>query len=199
MLLGSMPNALRMLELMSAVRPKSISPALAMSSIPGMAARMASGLKPAMAKKPCPCAASVALNMVVAPSALACWRSMASSLLSLSRRDRACTLLIAVSNSTPGARSLAMPLPALCPAAMAAAPPAPTMPAWAMAWLRWLLNLSIRCWDLAACSSLRRCASICALVAAMLALSRACAWVMLVMPAWFSCWRSSNTLVFCLL
>ena len=47
----------RILEAMSAVRPRSVLPAAARASMPGMAARVCSVLNPAIAKYPMPSAA----------------------------------------------------------------------------------------------------------------------------------------------
>lgn len=69
--LGSSPNPESRFEAMSDVRPRPVSLALARSSIEGMAARMASGSKPAMARKPWASAAWVALNEVLEPSSRA--------------------------------------------------------------------------------------------------------------------------------
>ena len=75
---GSSRNCERMLELISALSPRSMPPASAIFRTPGSAARIASGVNPAIARKACPLAASRVVNAVSAPSFLA-WSRNAES------------------------------------------------------------------------------------------------------------------------
>ena len=106
-----------MLDDTSAVVARSMPPAAARSSIPGMAAFTDSGVKPAMLRNDCPAATSLALNEVVRPSSLACPLSI--SICSAEAPLRAFTLLMAASKpmavrteATTGA-AMAMPWPAV--------------------------------------------------------------------------------------
>ena len=101
-----MPNPDRTLEAMSDARARSMAPALARLSMPGMAATVSSTSKPAMERNFMPSAASEAAQAVVAPRCRAVSVNRASS--SSSARATAATPAMDCSKSIAGLRAAAI-------------------------------------------------------------------------------------------
>ena len=117
MSLALKPKPVKIFDAMSDAEARSIAPALARFSIPGMVSTISFVLNPAMAKYCIPWAASLALHWVSAPSC----RAVAVSCCNCSSlaRETAATFAMSLSNAAPIVIDFASPAPMAMPTPLA--------------------------------------------------------------------------------